>query len=275
MKRQTLDALLAARAGKVPVVLATRLATGDQWILQPLEPRPLDVPEALFDAARRALAQDRSSSWTPEPDAAAKEQAANRIALPEGPWFLQVHAPPRRMVLVGAVHTAQPLARMAAVAGYEVIVVDPREAFANELRFPGIARSTDWPDEALTALAPDARTAVITLTHDPKLDDPALVAALGTPAFYLGCLGSRRTHAARLDRLRNQHGFDDEALARLHGPVGLPIGARSPAEVAVSILAEVTAVLHGISSSKAAPAPPPSPAAAARPADPSPSGRPG
>jgi len=238
VKRAVLDALLAARRDKVPVVLATHLESGAQRLIHPLDAEPNGVPGALHAAARNALGRNRSGSWEPgDPD--------DHPGLPGGPWFLQVHAPPLRMIVVGAVHTAQPLAQMAQLAGYEVVVVDPREAFANEARFPGIARSTDWPDEAVEGLRPDARTAVVTLTHDPKLDDPALVAALRTPAFYVGCLGSRRTHAARRDRLRVEHGLDDGVLERLHGPVGLPIGARSPAEVAISILAEVTAVLHG------------------------------
>ncbi len=132
---------------------------------------------------------------------------------------------------------------MAALAGYAVTVVDPRRAFATDQRFPGVAMIDDWPDDAMAALAPDSRTAVVTLTHDPKLDDPALQAALSSEAFYIGALGSRKTHAARLERLR-QAGFDDGQLARIHGPVGLGIGARSPAEIAVSILAQITQVLH-------------------------------
>jgi len=152
---------------------------------------------------------------------------------------------------VGAVHIAQPLARMAALAGYLVTVVDPRTAFASDERFPGIAISTDWPDEALTQLKPDRRTAVITLTHDPKLDDPALAVALKSNAFYVGSLGSKRTHAARLKRLA-ELGFGEADVARIHGPVGLDIGAISPAEIAVSILAQMTLALHGERRGKAA-----------------------
>jgi xanthine dehydrogenase accessory factor len=132
---------------------------------------------------------------------------------------------------------------MAAETGYEVIVVDPRGAFASDARFPGTTLRRDWPDEALAALALDARTAVVTLTHDPKLDDPALAVALRSPAFYVGSLGSRRTQARRLERLAAL-GLGAEALARIHGPVGLAIGARSPAEIAVSILAQITARLR-------------------------------
>ena len=149
--------------------------------------------------------------------------------------------PAPRLILVGAVHISQALAPIAALAGYGVTVVDPRRSFATDARFPAVALTTEWPDEALTRLAPDARTAVVTLTHDPKLDDPALTVALNSPAFYIGSLGSRKTHAARLKRLAAA-GFDDAALARIHGPVGLPIGALSPAEIAISVLAQITAV---------------------------------
>jgi xanthine dehydrogenase accessory factor len=133
---------------------------------------------------------------------------------------------------------------MAALAGYEVIVVDPRRAFATSERFPGLTLRHDWPDEALDAIRLDARSAVVTLTHDPKLDDPALDRALRSQAFYIGSLGSKKTHAARLQRL-SEAGFDESALARIHGPAGLAIGAKSPAEIAVSVLAQLTAARHG------------------------------
>ena len=152
--------------------------------------------------------------------------------------FLHVHNPPLRMIVVGAVHIAQALAPMAALAGYEVTVVDPRGAFATQDRFPGVEVSDDWPDEAMAALAPDSRTAVVTLTHDPKLDDPALEVALKSDAFYVGSLGSKKTHLARTKRLARL-GIDADAIALIHGPAGLPIGAKSPAEIAVAILAQV------------------------------------
>ena len=144
----------------------------------------------------------------------------------------------KRLVIVGAVHIAQRLAPMATLAGYDVTVIDPRGAFATKERFPGISLSTKWPNEAMTELAVDRRTAIVTLTHDPKLDDPALSAALGSPAFYIGALGSKKTHAARLKRLKRA-GFDDDATGRIHGPVGLDIGAKSPAEIAVAVAAEI------------------------------------
>jgi xanthine dehydrogenase accessory factor len=213
VKRETLDRLLASFRAEQPVVLATDLATGEQ--------RLLAAEDA--DAAREALRRDECLH---------RDEAGRR-------WFLQPWNPPLRMILVGAVHIAQPLAAMASLADYAVTIVDPRQAFATAERFPGVALDGDWPDEALRRLAPDARTAVVALTHDPKLDDPALTVALRSAAFYVGALGSRKTHAARLERLR-ANGLDEALLARIHAPVGLDVGARSPAEIAISILAQVT-----------------------------------
>jgi xanthine dehydrogenase accessory factor len=228
MKRRTLDHILAARAEKRPVALLTDLESGVQGVVTADEYfGDLDPGREALQAARDALRHDRSG----------------RLQAVDGTLFAQVFNPPARLVLIGAVHISQPLAPMAALAGYAVSVVDPRRAFATDQRFPGVAMIDDWPDDAMAALAPDSRTAVVTLTHDPKLDDPALQAALNSEAFYIGALGSRKTHAARLERLR-QAGFDDGQLARIHGPVGLGIGARSPAEIAVSILAQITQVLH-------------------------------
>ena len=147
------------------------------------------------------------------------------------------------MLKPGIKSISQPLLAMARVTGYDVTLIDPREAFASEDRFPGGRLVHDWPDAALGAHGLDIRTAVVTLTHDPKLDDPALAAALASDAFYIGCLGSRRTHAKRLDRL-SAAGFDAASLARLRGPVGLDIGASSPAEIATSILAQLTQTLR-------------------------------
>ncbi len=144
---------------------------------------------------------------------------------------------------MGAVHLAQALVPVAELTGYEVVVVDPRGAWATEQRFPKVKMSTDWPDEALRALEIDRRTAVVTLTHDPKLDDPALMVALGSPAFYVGALGSTRTHAKRVERLKEE-GLSEAQIGRIHAPVGLPIGARSPAEIAIAILGQMTQVLR-------------------------------
>jgi xanthine dehydrogenase accessory factor len=145
--------------------------------------------------------------------------------------------------VIGAVHIAQPLVQMLSLADYRAIVIDPRQSFATAARFPGLELSTEWPDEALERLKPDHRSAVVTLTHDPKLDDPALAVALRSECFYIGALGSRRTHGRRCERLKDM-GFTDADLARIHGPIGLSIGAVSPAEIAVSILAQMTQLLR-------------------------------
>ena len=147
------------------------------------------------------------------------------------------------MVVVGAVHIAQPLLSMARLSGYDPVLIDPREAFGSSARFPGENIVHDWPDEALAAHGLDPRTAVVTLTHDPKLDDPAIRTALASDCFYLGCLGSTRTHGKRVVRLKEE-GFDEEAIARIHAPVGLDIGSKSPAEIAISIMAEITQSLR-------------------------------
>jgi xanthine dehydrogenase accessory factor len=154
-------------------------------------------------------------------------------------WFIGIHNPPLKMVVVGAVHIAQPLVQMARLAGYDPVLIDPREAFGSAARFPGERILHDWPDEALDAIGLDARTAVVTLTHDPKLDDPAIRRALRSDCFYLGCLGSTRTHAKRVTRL-TEAGFTAEEMDRIHAPIGADIGARSPAEIAVSIMSQIT-----------------------------------
>lgn len=153
--------------------------------------------------------------------------------------FLWISNPPLRLAIVGAVHIAQPLVQMAALAGYDCLVIDPRAAFASPDRFPNTALTHEWPDAALSAFGLDHRTAVVTLTHDPKLDDPALQSALAAPVFYIGALGSTRTHAKRLARL-TEAGLSAEQIARIDAPVGLNIGAKSPAEIAVAVMAELT-----------------------------------
>ncbi|WP_170523950.1 XdhC family protein [Ruegeria arenilitoris] len=162
----------------------------------------------------------------------------------DGQTFVAVHNPPLRLIVVGAVHIAQALVPMARIAGYDPIIIDPREAFASQSRFPGEKLLTDWPDEAVASIGLDARTAVVLLTHDPKLDDPALQAALNSDVFYIGALGSSRTHAKRVQRM-TEAGFSAEQLQRIHGPIGLDIGAAGPAEIAVAIIAQMTAVLRG------------------------------
>ncbi len=236
MKRAQLDLLLRARAEKKPTVLVTDLASGAQCLLVERETSgDLTVDDRLSAEIERAQTDDRSLTVETE----------------QGKYFIQIFNPPRRMIVVGAVHIAQFLVPMAAIAGYAVTVVDPRGAFATDLRFPGVTLSQEWPDDAMQALAPDRRTAVVTLTHDPKLDDPALAIALRSEAFYIGALGSRRTHARRLDRLR-ELGISDREMDRINGPIGLDIGAVSPAEIAISILGEVTQTLHRPAAEKAA-----------------------
>ncbi|WP_101342052.1 XdhC family protein [Cereibacter azotoformans] len=216
-----------------------------------VEPIGGALPEALLADLVAARAARRPIALLVHPESGAHrlagpEQArvatrlrADRSGLGEDGWFIGIHNPPLRMIVVGAVHIAQPLLAMARIAGFEPTLIDPRSAFGSAARFPGETILEDWPDEALARLEPDARTAVVTLTHDPKLDDPAILATFATPAFYLGCLGSPRTHARRLDRLR-EAGVSEDQIARIHAPVGLDIGARSPAEIAVSILAQIT-----------------------------------
>lgn len=161
----------------------------------------------------------------------------------DGQTFVAIHNPPLRMIVVGAVHIAQALVPMARIVGYDPVIVDPRDAFGAQSRFPGETILNDWPDDAIATLGLDARTALVLLTHDPKLDDPAIAAAMASDVFYIGALGSKRTHASRVDRLTAQ-GIPADRIARIHGPVGLDIGAAGPAEIALSILAECTQVLR-------------------------------
>lgn len=223
MKRETLIVLNEARSNGRAVVRAVDLATGDEKIVDPHA--------------------DTSALGLAAADAARADQSAS-VEIEGRNWFLEVYNPPLDLVIVGAVHIAQPLSQMAALAGYGVRIIDPRTAFATAERFPGIALSHDWADEALAKAPLTPRSAIVLLTHDPKLDDPALIAALKSNCFYLGALGSKKTQAARQARMRAQ-GFGDTELARIRGPVGLNIGARSPAEIAVSILAEMTLALRG------------------------------
>jgi len=232
MKTETLKQVLADRAAKRAVILATDLASGEERLVYRGESSG-DPP--LDEACERTFLADAS---------AAVEVAGRRM-------FLHVFNPPLRLMVVGAVHIAQPLSRMAALTGYDVTVIDPRRAFASEDRFPGVKLSNEWPDEALGALQPDRRSAVVALTHDPKLDDPALDLALKSEAFYIGALGSRKNHAGRLVRL-SKLGHSDNVLSRIRGPIGLNIGAKSPAEIAVSILAQITETLHGVGPRSAA-----------------------
>lgn len=227
MRDTTLAQVLEARAARTPLAVVTRVSDGAQGVVTPDTADAFLPSEAVADAARR-LATDESGT----------------VIAGGETWFVHAHTPPYRMVVVGAVHIAQPLVKMGVLAGFDTAVIDPRSAFATADRFPGVRVVDLWPDEAMSALAPDSRTAVITLTHDPKLDDAALGVALRSPAFFIGSLGSTRTHAARCKRLRRE-GFSDSEIARIHGPVGLAIGARAPAEIAAAILAQVVSVRRG------------------------------
>jgi xanthine dehydrogenase accessory factor len=228
VKLATLQQLLASARTGAPIAVVTNLATGAQALVSkggsegelPLSPDD-------FIRVLRSLDDDRSGTM---------ETAAGLL-------FVEVWNPKPRLLVIGAVHTAQELVPLARSAGYEVTVIDPRTAFGTPARFPNTTIRNDWPNEAVAALAPDRRTALLTLTHDPKIDDPALEAALRSEAFYIGALGSRRTHAKRVERLK-EAGFDAAAIGRIRGPVGLAIGAQTPVEIAISIMAEITAVLR-------------------------------
>jgi xanthine dehydrogenase accessory factor len=222
MKRDYLERILAARAQKRPIAVATRLADGAQSLCEAETcTGELALTAEQLAEARGLLAGGRSAA----------------LATGKGEIFLRSYAPPPKLVVIGAVHIAQFLAPMAALAGFEVTIVDPRRAFATEARFPGVTLVTEWPGPALARIGLDDHTAVVTLTHDPKLDDPALQAALRSPVFYVGALGSTRTHAKRIERLR-EHGLA-ELASRIHAPVGLDLGGRAAAEIAVSVLAQV------------------------------------
>ncbi len=229
MKAALVERLLAAKKARRAMALVTDLGSNQQALFDPAAP----ADECDLSPAQRAAVQA-----TLDANQAAELEVEGRRL------FVQVRVPDPRIVIIGAVHITQALAPMAALAGYDVVVIDPRRAFATAERFPGLDLRHDWPDEALDALHADARTAIVTLTHDPKIDDPALDRALKSPAFYIGALGSKKTHAARLDRL-GKAGFDDTTLARIHGPAGLNIGGKSPAEIAISVLAELIAARNG------------------------------
>ncbi len=207
-----LEELVKARAARRPVAYEVNLQTG--------------VRRLLHDAYPERMRMDRSGMEA------------------DGETFVAVHNPPLRLIVVGAVHIAQALVPMARIAGYDPVIVDPRETFASASRFPGERIEQDWPDEVVARLGLDRRTALVLLTHDPKIDDPALEAVLRSEVFYIGALGSSRTHARRVERMRAA-GFSETEIGRIHGPVGLDIGAAGPAEIAVAILAEMTAVLRG------------------------------
>jgi xanthine dehydrogenase accessory factor len=223
MKADLLSSLLDAKRQRRPVALITNLANGDQ--------RLIGADESADDLLAAALADgfrfDQSTVVRSE----------------EGEFFIHIHNPPLKLVIIGAVHISQALIPMAQAVGYDVIVIDPRGAFATSERFPGVELREAWPDEALAGIRLDQRTALLALTHDPKIDDPALAIALKSNCFYLGALGSQKTHAKRTERL-TALGFPPDSQKRIHGPIGLAIGARGAPEIAIAIMAEVTKALR-------------------------------
>ena len=223
MKLDVLSTLNEERAARRAAVVVTDVATGSQRLV-----KAADVADDLL----KDLLQDRLRSGK-----------SGTVETPQGRVFLTVHVPPPRLIAIGAVHISQALAPMARLLGYDVTVVDPRTAFATPERFPDVPLIAEWPDVALPPLEVDRYTAFVALTHDPKIDDPALLHAFSRDCFYIGALGSKKTHARRTERLKAQ-GVSDNDLARIHAPIGLSIGAISPPEIAVAIMGEITAALR-------------------------------
>ena len=223
MKLQTLHELNAERAARRPAIVVTDIASGEQRLVKAVD----FAADPLSAELSKQLRMGKSGMV---------EAAGRKL-------FLNVYAPTARLVIVGAVHISQALAPLAQSLDYDVTIVDPRTAFASPERFPDVPLIAEWPDVALPPLNIDHYTAFVAVTHDPKIDDPALLHAFKCNCFYIGALGSRKTHAKRIERMKAE-GFDDAALARIHAPIGLNIGAVSPSEIAVSIMAEITAVLR-------------------------------
>jgi xanthine dehydrogenase accessory factor len=223
MKIEILKALNTERAARRAVVVVTEVGSGEQRLVK--------AADAAKDPLRGLLEKHIRTGKS------GMEEA------PHGKVFLTVHVPPTQLLITGAVHISQALAPIARILGYDVTIVDPRTAFASPERFPDVKVIAEWPDVALPPLGIDHYTAFVALTHDPKIDDPALAHALARDCFYIGALGSRKTHGRRIDRLKAQ-GFSEAALARIHAPIGLDIGAVSPAEIAVAIMGQITARLR-------------------------------
>jgi xanthine dehydrogenase accessory factor len=219
VKRETLERLLKERAARNAVALITNLTTGEERIVS----RTTSSKDPLAEVLDEAFRFDKSGV--------------------HGGHFINIHNPPLRLVIIGAVHIAQSVIPIAQQAGYDITVIDPRGAFATGARFPGVTLHAEWPDEVLPKMGLDARTAFVALTHDPKIDDPALHIALKSDVFYIGALGSKKTQASRKERLLKE-GFSEGDLARIHGPIGLPIGAVGAPEIAISIMAETTKALR-------------------------------
>lgn len=223
MKLDTLKSLNAERAARRAVLIVTDPRSGDQRLVKAAD---------IGTDPLKVLLEGRLRSGK-----------SGMVETGEARVFVTVHVPPPRLVITGAVHISQTLAPIAQLVGYDVTIVDPRTAFATSQRFPDVAVIADWPDVVLPGLNIDRYTAFVALTHDPKIDDPALVHVLERDCFYVGALGSKKTHARRLVRLKEQ-GVSDAALSRINAPIGLAIGAASPAEIAVAIMAQITARLR-------------------------------
>ncbi|PSC04364.1 XdhC/CoxF family protein [Alsobacter soli] len=223
MKLEILAALNAEREARRAAVLVTEIATGKQRLVREADLASDPLAETLAERLRMGK--------------------SGMAETPAGDVFLTVQAPPVRIVVTGAVHISQALAPMARLLGHDLTIVDPRTAFATPERFPDAPVHAEWPDDVLPKLGVDRYTAFVALTHDPKIDDPGLIHALRSRCFYIGALGSRKTHAKRVERL-TAAGFTDKDIARIHAPIGLPIGAISPAEIALSIMGEITAALR-------------------------------
>jgi xanthine dehydrogenase accessory factor len=220
LKDNTLNLVLSAKNNRNTIILATELDSGQQIIIN--NNQVDNANKEILLAAQSIINQGKSDV----------------VNIDSKRWFINISLPPLRLVTVGAVHIAQPLAEIATISGYEVTIIDPRAAFANNKRFPNINILNEWPEEALINYNIDNRTAVVTLTNDHKLDESALHAALKCVAFYIGSLGSKITHNARIARLKIAS-FSDNEIKKIHGPVGLPIGARSPQEIAISIMSQI------------------------------------
>jgi xanthine dehydrogenase accessory factor len=223
MDKAMLERLLKARESRRAVALISDLATGAQRLV------------AREDAGGDELAEDLQKGF--------RFDESRVVKVNEREFFVNIYNPPLKLVMIGAVHIAQVLIPMARALNYQVIVVDPRGAFGSGERFPGVDVAVEWPEEALPGIGLDARTAMVLLTHDPKIDDPALAAGLASESFYIGALGSKRTHAQRLERFKAR-GFGEEQLKRVHAPIGLEIGARGAPEIAVAVIAQMTKVLR-------------------------------
>ncbi len=224
MELSTLAALNEERQARRAAVLVSDLATGAQRLVK-----------------QDAIAGDPLAEWL---ERQLRSGKSGMVDAEGTSYFLTVQAPHPRVVVTGAVHISQAMAPMARALDLDLVVIDPRTAFATPERFPEVTLLAEWPEEALPRIGLDAYTAFVALTHDPKIDDPGLVAALRSDCFYVGALGSRKTHGRRLERL-TEAGFDAAATARIHAPIGLDIGAVSPAEIALAILAEIVQTLRG------------------------------